>query len=176
MTEEEIASSRCLWVGNLPFEVSPEDVKHFFSSVPGLVKLQLSRKNRQSNQSKGHAFAEYDSHEHAMEAFKTFNQASFHGRTIRVDWDLGIDQKVNRGILRDDDIPRPRGPGEPSPGSGRLSMDRPESVPASTSNHPPSDTKGSVVDGSSWTGNAQSSNSGAPADPSSSASPKSASA
>lgn len=72
-----------LYVGNLPFNASEEDLKDLFSQA-GVVTSVAIIKDRDSGQSKGFAFIEMADQEASQNAIKLFNGYSFNSRELKV--------------------------------------------------------------------------------------------
>lgn len=75
--------SKKLYVGNLLYEVSDEDLKSHFSTV-GTVLTATVIRFRDSGRSKGFGFVEMGSEEEAQKAIDTFNDQDFKGRKLVV--------------------------------------------------------------------------------------------
>lgn len=75
-----MARSR-LYIGNLPWTATQEDVKNFFAAVsPSFVKLVMEKEN--PTRSRGFAFIETDASEE--EVIEQFNGQDFGGRSLVV--------------------------------------------------------------------------------------------
>ena len=75
--------SKKLYVGNLLYEVTDEDLKNQFLTV-GPVISAVVIKFRESGRSKGFGFVEMETEEDAKKAIETFHQKDFRGRTLIV--------------------------------------------------------------------------------------------
>jgi RNA recognition motif-containing protein len=73
-----------LFVGNLAFSVSDNDLMQLFSEVGTVVSARIA-KDKFSGESKGFAFVEYENKEMAQAAIQTLNGRDLGGRAIRVD-------------------------------------------------------------------------------------------
>jgi RNA recognition motif-containing protein len=73
-----------LYVGNLPFDTSEEDLKTLFSEA-GEVKSVVLIKDKFSGQSKGFGFVEMDSQENMQNALKMFESYTYKDRPLKVD-------------------------------------------------------------------------------------------
>jgi len=73
-----------LYVGNLAFEVTDDQLMGLFSEV-GEVRSAKVVQDRFSGRSKGFGFVEMASEEDVQKAIEKFNQQEFQGRNIRVD-------------------------------------------------------------------------------------------
>jgi RNA recognition motif-containing protein len=73
-----------LYVGNLPFDATEEELKTLFSEA-GEVKSVVLIKDKFSGQSKGFGFIEMENQEGMQNALKTFESYSFKDRPLKVD-------------------------------------------------------------------------------------------
>jgi nucleolin len=71
-----------IFVGNLSFRTTEENLNEFFSDCGGLISVRIPRDL--DNRPRGFAFLEFDSAESASKAFQK-NGMEFDGRSIRVD-------------------------------------------------------------------------------------------
>jgi len=72
-----------LYVGNLVYEVSDEDLKTLFSQAGGVVSATIIR-FRDTGRSKGFGFVEMDTEEAAQKAIDTLNGQDHKGRKLVV--------------------------------------------------------------------------------------------
>lgn len=72
-----------LYVGNLLYEVTDEDLKTHFSSVGAVVTATVI-KFRDSGRSKGFGFVEMSTEDEAKKAIETLNGQDFKGRKLVV--------------------------------------------------------------------------------------------
>ena len=72
-----------LYVGNLIYEVTDDDLKAHFSQAGTVVSAQVI-KFRDTGRSKGFAFVEMSTEEEAKKAIDTLNGQDFKGRKIVV--------------------------------------------------------------------------------------------
>lgn len=72
-----------LYVGNLSYDTTEEDLRQMFSGAGTVVSVALI-KDRDSGRSKGFAFVEMSSQNEAEEAIKQFNGKSLGNREIKV--------------------------------------------------------------------------------------------
>jgi len=79
----ERASTMNIYVGNLPYNVSDEDLNTLFAEY-GEIETAKVIKDRYSGQSKGFGFVEMPSNSEADQAIKGLNGHFFNGRTIKV--------------------------------------------------------------------------------------------
>jgi cold-inducible RNA-binding protein len=96
-----------LYVGNLPFNASEEDLKELFGQA-GVVTSVTIIKDRDSGQSKGFAFIEMADQEASQNAIKMFDGYSMNDREL----------KVNVAKPKEDRRPPFRGPGGNRSGKG----------------------------------------------------------
>ncbi|EER10254.1 RNA-binding protein, putative [Perkinsus marinus ATCC 50983] len=93
LTREEwydsLQRSSTLYVGNLSFYTTEEQIMELFSKC-GKVKKVTMGLNRFKKSPCGFCFVEYDSREDAAWAQNLLNTSSFDDRVIRVDWDSGV--------------------------------------------------------------------------------------
>ncbi len=73
-----------LYVGNLPFDTSEEDLKTLFAEA-GEVKSVVLIKDKFSGQSKGFGFVEMGNQEAMQNALKMFDSYNFKDRPLKVD-------------------------------------------------------------------------------------------
>lgn len=72
-----------LYVGNLPYTISEDDLRALFSGAGTVTSVTLI-KDRDTGQSKGFAFIEMGSQTEAEQAIKTLNGTSLGNREIKV--------------------------------------------------------------------------------------------
>ena len=72
-----------LYIGNLPYGVTEEDIRAKFSEFGELAKIDLIM-DRFTGESKGFGFIEYASNSDADKAIKSMNGAQFGGRILKV--------------------------------------------------------------------------------------------
>lgn len=72
-----------LYVGNLSYSTSEEDLRTLFSEVGTVVSVALI-KDRDTGRSKGFGFVEMSSQTEAESAIKQFNGATFGERVLKV--------------------------------------------------------------------------------------------
>ena len=72
-----------LYVGNLPFSATEEDVLNLFRQAGTVVECNLIM-DRTTDRSKGFAFVQMSSDEEANRAMAQFNGHDLGGRTLRV--------------------------------------------------------------------------------------------
>jgi RNA recognition motif-containing protein len=97
-----------LFVGNLPYDATEQDIREHFSSVGNLSYVFIPL-DRETGKKRGFAFVEFADPAHAQAAIRQFNNQPFKGRPLA----------VNEARARESS-PGPRPPGgggfRPSPG------------------------------------------------------------
>lgn len=73
-----------LYVGNLPYQLSVDELKEFFAGA-GTVTDAAIITDRETGRSKGFGFVEFASDEDAARAQSMFNGAQLRNRTLKVD-------------------------------------------------------------------------------------------
>jgi len=87
-----------LFVGNLPYQASEEDVRNHFAAVAPPIRVAIPV-DRDTGRPRGFAFVEYAEREKADEAIQRFNGQPFMGRNLA----------VNEARAREDRGPSPGG-------------------------------------------------------------------
>ena len=72
-----------IYVGNLPYEVTEEDLKQVFDPFGSVASVAII-KDKFSGQSKGFGFVEMDSKEEAQAAIEGLNGKELKGRALNV--------------------------------------------------------------------------------------------
>lgn len=90
-----------LYIGNLPYEVTEEDLKTNFSEVGKVLSCNII-KDKYTGLSRGFGFVEMETEKEAEEAIKKFNGGQLLGKTISVNearpkTDGGGPRRDNRG-------------------------------------------------------------------------------
>ncbi len=78
-----LAISKKVFVGNLSFQTSEQDLREAFSAAGTLVDVHVG-KDRETGRSRGFAFVEFSSEDEAGAAIQMFNDAELGGRKLRV--------------------------------------------------------------------------------------------
>jgi RNA recognition motif-containing protein len=73
-----------LYVGNLAYSVTQEDLEEFFSQAGTVVSAAVVM-DKLSGQSRGFGFVEMADEESANRAIETLNQAELKGRRLKID-------------------------------------------------------------------------------------------
>jgi len=97
-----------LFVGNLPYQATEEDVRSHFAQVAPPVRVAIPV-DRETGRARGFAFVEFAESSQAEEAIRQFNSQPFMGRNLA----------VNEARAREDRGPSgPRPPMAPRPSTG----------------------------------------------------------
>jgi len=72
-----------LYVGNLPYAATEDDLKEHFSQAGNVTSVALI-KDRASGRAKGFGFVEMETNDEAQKAISMFNGQDFMGRAITV--------------------------------------------------------------------------------------------
>ena len=72
-----------LYIGNLPYGVTEDDIRVKFSEFGELASIDLVT-DRFTGESKGFGFIKYESNSDADKAIKSMNGAQFGGRALKV--------------------------------------------------------------------------------------------
>lgn len=73
-----------LFIGNLPFSATEDDIKTLFSEVGTVEEVRLIN-DRETGRSKGFGFITFAEEQMAKAAIEKFNGHEFQGRPLRVD-------------------------------------------------------------------------------------------
>ncbi|KAF4669006.1 Cleavage stimulation factor subunit 2 [Perkinsus chesapeaki] len=74
-----------VFVGNIPYEASEEELREIFSRVGPVISFRLM-KDKETGMPKGYGFCEYRDMETAYSAMRNLSNADYGGRPLRVDW------------------------------------------------------------------------------------------
>lgn len=95
-----LTHSNVLYVGNLPRNVTEEDIILLFSKCGIVIRVVLGFNRQKENAQCGFGFIQFSSHAEASFAMTCLNGTKFKGNIIRCDWDSGegilIDRKFGR--------------------------------------------------------------------------------
>jgi RNA recognition motif-containing protein len=75
--------NRKLYVGNLPFQTTENDLEQLFASAGDVASVTLMR-DRATGRARGFAFVEMASDEGASQAIESLNNSSYGGRNLTV--------------------------------------------------------------------------------------------
>ena len=73
-----------LFVGNLPFNATENDLQDYFSQAGAVVAVNIMQ-DRTTGRSRGFGFVEMSSQDEAQKAITLFHQKEFQGRALTVD-------------------------------------------------------------------------------------------
>ncbi|ELR13547.1 cleavage stimulation factor 64kDa subunit, partial [Acanthamoeba castellanii str. Neff] len=76
------SSQRCVFVGNIPYDATEEQLTEIFSSVGPVTCFRLVF-DRETGKPKGFGFCEYRDTETAMSAMRNLNGYDINGRALR---------------------------------------------------------------------------------------------
>jgi len=85
-----------LYVGNLSFQTSSEDLQQLFAQV-GTVESATVVEDRDTGRSRGFGFVEMASKEEGEKAIEQFNGTDFNGRNLTVNEARPREDRGNRG-------------------------------------------------------------------------------
>uniref|UniRef100_T1JH34 RRM domain-containing protein n=1 Tax=Strigamia maritima TaxID=126957 RepID=T1JH34_STRMM len=77
-------SIRSVFVGNIPYEATEEQLKDIFSEVGPVISFRLVY-DRETGKPKGYGFCEYKDQDTALSAMRNLNGYELNGRALRVD-------------------------------------------------------------------------------------------
>src|SRR5262249_31429336 len=80
---DEVTMSVRLFVGNLPYDATEEEIRHHFSTVGDLSYVSIPL-DRETGKKRGFAFVEFADERQAQEAIRQFNNQPFKGRPLAV--------------------------------------------------------------------------------------------
>ena len=82
-TREIIGAEMNIYVGNLSYDVTEDEIRDIFSPHGEISSLSII-KDKYSGQSKGFGFVEMPNQAEAEEAIKALNESELKGRNIKV--------------------------------------------------------------------------------------------
>ncbi|MDQ2854701.1 MAG: RNA-binding protein [Acidobacteriota bacterium] len=85
-----------LYVGNLSFQTSSEDLNQLFAQA-GTVESAAVVEDRETGRSRGFGFVEMSSKEEAQKAIEQFNGKEMNGRNLNVNEAKPREDRGNRG-------------------------------------------------------------------------------
>jgi len=85
----KLAASSTLYVGNLTFYTTEEQLWELFSKVGEISRIIMGL-NMESKQQCGFCFVEYNTHNEAANCMRFINGTKLDDRIIRIDWDPGF--------------------------------------------------------------------------------------
>ena len=84
-----------IYVGNLPYNVTEEELREAFSEFGEVSSVSVIM-DKYSGQSKGFGFVEMENNSEAEEAIKALNESSLKGRNIKVNQAKPRDKRPQR--------------------------------------------------------------------------------
>jgi RNA recognition motif-containing protein len=116
-----------LFVGNLPYDATEEEIRAHFAPV-GTLSYVFIPVDRETGKKRGFAFVEFSDEQHAQEAVRQFNNQPFKGRSLAVNEARAKEARPpgNFGSgsgFRPPAGARPSGPPPRMPGSGGFGSD-----------------------------------------------------
>jgi RNA recognition motif-containing protein len=102
-----------LYIGNLPFNVTEEELREHFSVI-GLLSYLSIPTDRETGKQRGFAFVEFKDRAQADEAIRRFNNQSFKGRSLSVS-EARARNESSRGAPARPSLSRPTSTVEPEP-------------------------------------------------------------
>jgi RNA recognition motif-containing protein len=103
-----------LYVGNLPFNVTEENLREHFSAIGTITYLSIPI-DRETGKGRGIAFLEFKDRAQADEAIRRFNNQSFQGRSITVSEARARDESKRASAPPRPPISRPTATAGPEP-------------------------------------------------------------
>jgi len=85
MQPRDSTAERCVFVGNIPYDATEDELRQLFEVVGPVVSFRLVR-DRDSQKPKGYGFCEYREKDYARCAIRNMNEIEFKGRSLRVDY------------------------------------------------------------------------------------------
>ena len=89
-------SENKIYVGNLTYEVTTDDIENLFNKFDGFVKAIVIT-DRDSGRSKGFGFVEYDNGESVKKAIEELNGTDLQGRALNVNEARAKEDKTRGG-------------------------------------------------------------------------------
>ena len=77
--------SKCVFIGNIAYDSTKEELIRIFSEVGPVVQFRMVI-DKDSGKSKGYAFCEYKDSDSALSARRNLDGKDLHGRNLRVDF------------------------------------------------------------------------------------------
>jgi RNA recognition motif-containing protein len=91
-TEEQRSVSRVIFIANIPYAYTEKTLEDKFGPYGKIQSISMPRDKR-SGHNKGFAFVEFKERKDAEAVFQAFNGQDMGGRTLRMDWDVGLNKK-----------------------------------------------------------------------------------
>ncbi|KAG7661640.1 uncharacterized protein J8A68_004793 [[Candida] subhashii] len=83
LAKQEEIDSRSIYVGNVDFQSTPEQIEEFFHEV-GIIERVTILFDRFTGLPKGYAYVEFEKSESVQQAIEQLNGKTFRGRELRV--------------------------------------------------------------------------------------------
>ena len=83
----ESAPSKTLFIGNMSFEMSDQDLNNLFKDIENVVDVRVAI-DRRTGQPKGFAHADFTDIVSATKAMETLNNKLLYGRGLRVNYSV----------------------------------------------------------------------------------------
>jgi len=78
------ADSPCVFVGNIPYDATEQQLIEFLSAAGEVINFRIAY-DRDTGKPRGYGFCEYKDPHQAQSAIRNLNNADFNGRILRVD-------------------------------------------------------------------------------------------
>uniref|UniRef100_A0A914DNM9 RRM domain-containing protein n=1 Tax=Acrobeloides nanus TaxID=290746 RepID=A0A914DNM9_9BILA len=78
-----MSSGYSVFVGNLPYRATEDDLGHLFSQAGNVNNVRIIY-DRETNRAKGFGFIEFSDEQSSQNAVNQLNGTEFQGRTLRV--------------------------------------------------------------------------------------------
>lgn len=112
--------SRVVFVGNIPYDMTEEQLISIFSEVGPVVGFRLVF-DRESGKPKGYGFCEFHDPETAASAVRNLNDVDVGGRSLRIDWadvDPVFQGRTTQMGMIEGELPKREGRRPGNPGFG----------------------------------------------------------
>ncbi|XP_048604393.1 cleavage stimulating factor 64-like isoform X1 [Brassica napus] len=99
MASSSSSQRRCVFVGNIPYDATEEQLREICGEVGPVVSFRLVT-DRETGKPKGYGFCEYKDEETALSARRNLQSYEINGRQLRVDFaenDKGTDKPRDQG-------------------------------------------------------------------------------
>lgn len=110
-------SGTCVFVGNIPYDVSEKQLEEMFASCGPIVSFRLVN-DKETGRSKGYGFCDYQDYASAERCTRTLNGVEINGRTLRIDFSESETKVPQRPSQRNSNS----GTGAPSGAPGGVAM------------------------------------------------------
>jgi nuclear cap-binding protein subunit 2 len=87
--QQKLLTSSTLYVGNLSFFTTEEQIWELFSKVGELNRVIMGI-NKETKENCGFCFVEFKTHQEAVNCINFVNSTKLDDRLIRIDWDPGF--------------------------------------------------------------------------------------